>query len=165
MVIGLIVIIALFGGIYSQFGSSDGVSSGDAANAGISGVSDPIISGINGRVMSMKFFESSDPDKRRVYQDRFSSAQTQAISWELGVNYPAPPDDVTSFFVEAIWHDANGEIIQQMRQECQLSSHPSVSYFTGAFGREHKRPIPAGKYTVQIFYHNSKVAERVFEVY
>jgi hypothetical protein len=158
--LAIIAVIAL----YTQLGSSSDVRATDVADASVSGVIDGKLASIDGKVVSMRFFESSDPEKHRIYQDRFQKAETRAISWEVGLEYPGQPEG-THLSLDAVWRDPDGAVIESQRGECPLSSSRSMSYYAFGYGREAAGTWPVGKYKVEVSFQGTKVAERTFEVY
>jgi len=162
--IGLAVVVVVFLGVYIQFGWSSEVRATDVADKSVSGVVEAQIPAIDGRVTSLRFFENSDPDKPRIYRDRFRKDETKAISWELGLEYPGQPAGKTTS-LDATWYGPDNQVLNNQTGECPLSPTRSMSYYAFGFGHDSVGQWEVGKYRVEILSQGTKIAERSFEVY
>src|SRR5581483_1149557 len=123
--VALIVVLVL-GFIYlgwSGLGGQTADRSPDASDPSVSGVVVSSVPGINVTVVSLRFFENSNPSARRLYFDRFKNDETTEIAWELGID--STGSTAESFTVNALWYDPTGNLLtsQDLLQAADHSNH------------------------------------------
>ncbi|HZS47538.1 MAG TPA: hypothetical protein VFC63_20875 [Blastocatellia bacterium] len=163
--VALIVVLVL-GFIYlgwSGLGGQTADRSPDASDPSVSGVVVSSVPGINVTVVSLRFFENSNPSARRLYFDRFKNDETTEIAWELGID--STGSTAESFTVNALWYDPTGNLLTSQDLDCKLPTTPTITYYTLGYAKSRSGSWNAGKYTVELRAGGVLVARRSFDVY
>jgi hypothetical protein len=125
------------------------------------------IPSIEANIESLKFFEQGEDQihpKQRVYAEQFSIQTSRYICWELRLEYPKKKQRI-DFEILAKYYNPDGGF----RREGTLKSHIKKGWIFSwhSSGRGWKEPghWKPGKYHVDLFIKDLKIASDYFEVY
>jgi hypothetical protein len=123
---------------------------------------------INAHVTGLRFFEGgiNKPQQyQRNYKNIFVSDMTRYIYWELNLAFPQLYQQI-NFEINAVWHFPDNSIREQtantyIKPNWYRSFH---TIHTMGFGSEFQGRLMPGKYTVELFLQNTKIASGSFTV-
>jgi len=128
--------------------------------------SEGIVPVIQGKVTSLKFFESpfnAPPVNERIFTNRFVRTNTRYINWNVFFEYPAPGRRV-DFEIEAVWYRPDGTVLTRQRTPTYAEPNWTNSNCNNGWGSEIAGNYPAGIYRVELYVDGSQIAKGYFEI-
>lgn len=127
----------------------------------------PFIPALKASVEKLRFFESGygkvDPSLR-MYKRRFSAKNSRYINWEILLKHPMPNQKI-DFKINAKYYRPDGRLYAENNMNTYIAPKWAESqHFTG-WGSKNPGTWKEGKYTVEIFVKDQKVAQGSFTVY
>ena len=124
---------------------------------------------LDARVMEIRFFESSvfapyRPWHARVYTTTFNRQTTRYVNWELSLTHPPNPEGI-EYAIEAVFYRSNGSVLGRRTLETSLwRNWTSSSPTNWGWGWREPGNWPPGRYRVDLFIEEQRVASGAFEV-
>lgn len=116
--------------------------------------------------IKFKFYEgdaSGAEYAKRVYTKIFERSKTRYIHWEIFFNFTAFGQRV-DYELEAVWLNSRGKEIRRQKLSSYIEPDWIYIYIGKGFGNPAVNNWDVGKYTVNIFMDDKKIAGDTFEV-
>ncbi|MFC1580157.1 hypothetical protein ACFL4N_04530 [Thermodesulfobacteriota bacterium] len=127
----------------------------------------PFIPALKASVEKLRFFESGygkvDPSLR-MYKKRFSAKNSRYINWEILLKHPMP-NQKTDFKINAKYYRPDGRLYAENNMNTYIDPKWTESQHFSGWGSKNPGTWKEGKYTVEIFVKDQKVAQESFTVY
>jgi hypothetical protein len=121
---------------------------------------------LNAKVTNLRFFESpyDQPNLNdRVYARRFPRS-SRFICWHLDIEYPEK-NERKNFSIRAVYYDSNNNVLQDKFFDKYIEKGWKSSFHSDGLGNKDGYYYGAGKYRVELYMGEQKIASGWFEVY
>jgi hypothetical protein len=116
------------------------------------------------RVAFYKSGKDGVPLAKRQYAERFARKSTLYVNWEIRLTHPAPSQRV-DFKIHVIWYSPDGSILNDQDMDTYVAAGWKDSYHNWGWGWDKTNQWPVGKYRVEFWVGDQKIASGSFEIY
>ncbi|MEZ5428579.1 MAG: caspase domain-containing protein [Pyrinomonadaceae bacterium] len=134
-------------------------------NEGVVGIG-TYVPALNAKVTNLLFFESPQeltPSDKRVYATRFP-LNSRFICWQIEFEFPKQTAR-RDFRIRAIYYDSKNTALQTQEVDTYFEKGWENSMVAKGWGHSDGYSYGAGKYRVDVYYGNIKLASGWFEVF
>jgi hypothetical protein len=122
---------------------------------------------IKGEVTGLVFFEGTEKDTprdERKYSKFFDKSSTRRVKGELRLAHPAPGER-KHFELEVVYIRPNGSVLGHMKYDTYIEGDWTTSDHPFYWGWDRPGQWPVGRYQVEVYYNNKRIAAEEFSVY
>ncbi len=138
-----------------------------ARNAAKSAAENVAIEPIGASVQQLRFYEGKTwdvPMEERTYSKFFARSSTRRVAGELGLEHSAQGER-KYFDLEVVYIKPNGSVLGHLVHNTFVEGDWSSSYHTFDWGWDKAGQWPAGRYQVEVYYNNKRIAAEEFSIY
>ncbi len=121
---------------------------------------------LDARVIGLRFFERGwdyRPPDAKVFTTTFNRSTTRYVSWQLDLAHPSKSER-TGYAIKAVLYRPNGSVFGRRTLEKAIPSYWRSSATSSLWGWRAPGQWPPGRYRVELFIEEQRVATGAFEV-